>query len=295
MVRPVGPVPGLFGAVEGEVLWPRLEGHRTVPAGFLAPVPAGFADINAGGLDSIASGRAVLGYRLTGGWGEFTLTGRGAAGDHQTVLLHGDPVLAALLQQRNDSNVTIRLADPGSTGSSWLTTRLDLSSFDFGYGRHEAFFGPLWDLRWQVGGRFVTFFTDDRRQGPDSFLQAANHYDGSGPLLGVGLTRFLTAPNGGFCGTLYTHAEGSVLFGQSQQSFREIGPGEVSLVDREQHGQTVPTMELEIGVSGWSSEHPERRLLLGYRFERWWSIGNVGDSRLDLNLHSLFLRFQWNF
>ena len=61
----------------------------------------------------------VLGYRLDGGWGEFTLTCRGTGGDHQTVLVHGDAVLTTLLQQRGDPNVTVRPADPGST-APWL-------------------------------------------------------------------------------------------------------------------------------------------------------------------------------
>ncbi|MBI1918668.1 MAG: hypothetical protein HYS12_28575 [Planctomycetes bacterium] len=292
---PYVPAPGWFGALEGEILWPHLEGRRLAPASFLSTVPAGFLDINVGGLDGIGAVRGALGYRLDGGWGEFTLTYRGGGGDHQTLLVHGDPVLAALLQQNNDSNVTVRPADPGSTASTSLTTRIDLSTFDLGYGRHETVLGPLWDLRWQAGGRLATFFTDDRRQGPDTFLQAANHYIGSGPFLGVGLTRFLTSPGGGCIGSLYTRAGGGVLFGQDQLTFRETVAGEASRVDREGHGQAVPMLEVEAGISGWSSEHPERRLQLGYRYERWWGVGSVGDSRLDLTLHGLFLRWERNF
>jgi len=107
----------------------------------------------------------------------------------------------------------------------------------------------------------------------------------------VGLARFLTSANGGYCGVLYTRASG-VLFGDGQLTFREAEAGEATRVERERHGQTVPTLEVEVGISGWSSEHPGLRLQLGYRYERWWSVGGVGDSRLDLTLHGLFLRWE---
>src|SRR5262245_16555442 len=100
---PYVPPPGWFGAVEGEVLWPQLEGRRVAPARLFATTPAGLSDFDVGGLDSIGAGRGVIGYRLDNGWGEFTLSCRGAGGDHQTLLVHGDPVLAALLQQKDDS------------------------------------------------------------------------------------------------------------------------------------------------------------------------------------------------
>jgi hypothetical protein len=285
----------LFGSLELGILSPHLDGRRVAPANFLTTVPGTLLGINGGGLDTLGSPRIVLGYRLDDAWGEFTLTYRAAADDHQTVLVHGDPILMALVQQNNNTDVTIRPADPGTVGSTSLTTRFDLHTLDLAYGRHETVLSLPWDLRWQAGGRLATFFTDDRSQGPLSFLQSANHYAGAGPLVGLGLSHFLTSPSGRFGGALYASATGSVLFGDSQLTFREsLMPG-FAQVDRQRHGQVVPTLEVEVGISTWVSARPGRRFVIGYRYERWWDVGTVGASRLDLGLPELFLRWELNF
>ena len=291
---PYVPAPGWFGALEAGGVSPTLEGRRVAPGSFLT-TPTPFPAINAGGLQSTLAVRGALGYRLDGGWGEFTLAFFGTADKHQTVFVHSDPVLASLLQKLDDANVTVQTAGPGPTGSTSLTTRLELETFDFGYGRHETVLGPLWDLRWQAGGRLATFFTDDQRQGPDTFFQAANHFVGSGPLVGANLTRFLISPEGNYTGSLYTHVGGGVLFGESQLTFHEAIAGQENRVGRDRQWRSVPMVEAELGICFGPVNHPEQRMLFCYRYERWWGIGAVGSSRMDLTLQGLFVRWEIKF
>src|SRR5262249_35441840 len=153
------------------------------PGRLTAPVP-GF---DVGGLDNVLAGRFTLGYRPDGGWPEVAFTARVASGEHQTLLVP-DPVLAELLRRKDGSDVAVRAAPPGATGSSSFTTRFDLSTFDLGFGRHEEFLGPLWDVRWQAGARAAFLFEDDRRLGPDGTAQVSNHFAGAGPVAFLGLS-----------------------------------------------------------------------------------------------------------
>ena len=37
------------------------------------------------------------------------------------------------------------------------------------------------------------------------------------------------------------------------------------------------------------------RYSLGYEFEQWWAVGNVGSSRADITTQGFFFRGEFNF
>ncbi len=291
---PFATAPGWLWAFEVGGLTPHLHGVRPAPPGLLTAAPAAIPGFNVGGLDSVGSGRFTLGRRFDG-WGEVTFSARFAGGEHKTLLVQGDPAVAELLRRKeDDDDITIRPAPPGAPGSSLLTTRFDLGSFDLGVGRHEDFLGPLWDLRWQAGGRAGYLFTDDRHRLLDTQVQAASHFAGVGPALDLGMARVLGTPGPGVNLAAFARAGGSVLFGQSQVTFREDVAG-LTREGREGQSRAVPTAEVEAGLGFWRGERPGSRVMVGYRYERWWGVGTAGGSRLDLTMHGLFLRLEANF
>ena len=48
----------------------------------------------------------------------------------------------------------------------------------------------------------------------------------------------------------------------------------------------------EAGLLFARSEDQGSRFVVGYRYEQWFGVGDLGPSRLDLQLHNLFLRWE---
>lgn len=191
--------------------------------------------------------------------------------------------------------------DPG--GPANLRSRLDMNTVDVtftssGYGPlwnllwfvNNDPIRPLWGLRWDVGGRFTTFFFDSTAAGPTVTRHVSSHFIGGGPHVGLRLHRLL----GDSGVALFSRADFGINMGSVRQQFSEESGGAFGYAARSAT-RAVPTL---IASAGLGADPPLTRLgrwEVGYQFEQWWGIGDTDGSRLDLLSHGVMLRWLYNY
>jgi hypothetical protein len=170
--------------------------------------------------------------------------------------------------------------------------------------------GPQkWEMRWRLGLRFASvFFDSDTRE---SFAAAAagsgvvgsrtsNNFQGLGPHAGVWLERKLSCPGLAFVAAL----DGASIVGRTRQSFFEetttVGPGAVPIAgaDRFNNPQTVPVLNLQVGLDWQAPALSCAHLFLGYEYEYWWDVGRVSTtfhSRGEMSNQGVLLRAEFNY
>ncbi len=175
-----------------------------------------------------------------------------------------------------------------------IETFLELDVVDLDFTSRRWTFDPAWSVRWRAGARFARVHFDTFAESWFVGQRVSNTFRGAGAHLGVE-TEAAVGPGLRFIAKV----DGSAMGGSIRQDFDEIfffGPVVVLAGTTVREDQFVPVLAAELGL-GWDAPWSVFGLnfAAGYRFERWWNVGDVFDSRADLNIHGLFFRAQWNF
>jgi hypothetical protein len=193
-------------------------------------------------------------------------------------------------------------------GPADLHSRLTQHVINIDYGTTPFAFLPHWDFEWRFGVEFADVFFDSLEGvGKGSFEQVSNNFRGAGPHTRLDLEHPLGAVPGL---ALFGRLEGAVDFGRISQKFREGSTGSKSgnttVTDfAEQNSmQTVPTLLVQAGLQYCPPRLPRTRWTLGYVYEHWWYVGQLGedgangnitDTKGDVDTMGVFLRGQVNY
>lgn len=274
---------GWFAGLEADLVKPhvnnRLRGRVRVEdlASTLVAVPTTE-------LDWTVAPRFELGYRLPGGQGEFLFSYR------------------FLVSEGTDQGIA---ADDELRAQMKIRSRLDLNVFDLDYAIQAAAPCSGWDVRWKVGARVANVFFDSKRVlrltdlDSDSDFRmvdrVSNHFIGGGPHLGLDVWRQLGASGI----AVFGRVEGAIVIGQVSQSFEErfsfsdlIRIGGASRVSET---QAVPVLNFQAGLGWVPPAFPCTRFSIGYQYEHWWNLGDVGSSQANLWDQGVFFRGEYRF
>jgi hypothetical protein len=271
--RPEAPPPGWFAGVEFDLVGTHIKNRLQAPVtinGFLPDT----VHVPGAELDWTGSPRFELGYRFAEGCGEIVLSYRFLVTEGETTLVGIDL----------------------DGGDVLLKSRLNMNVVDLDYASREFSLWPRWDMKWRAGVRFATVFFDSGIFGQFIEERTSNNFYGAGPHLGLDLWRAFDVPGWG----LFARIEGASVVGQLHQAFEEIFVnqdgsliGGATLVH---HTQAAPVLTVQAGLSwtplwrgNWS------RYSFGYEFERWWNVGEAGDSRAEITTQGVFLRAEFKF
>ena len=176
-----------------------------------------------------------------------------------------------------------------------LTSRLDVNVIDLEYASREFALGPNWDMKWKVGARLASVFFDSKAVGQYIEQRSSNDFLGAGPHVGLDLWRSLPVRQW----SLFTRLEGLALLGDIKQNFEEsvaFGSSYGSGTSTARQDQAIPELDLQAGLA-WTPCWSERwlRFAVGYEFEQWWYLGQVGGNHAELQTQGVFLRGEWSF
>jgi hypothetical protein len=277
---PPSPPPGFFFDVDLQIIRPvllnRITNDIPLANGAMLHVPS--ADLNW----TVAPWFEV-GYRLPESWGFVAGSYRFFSSDGSTT----EP--------------------PGEGGLvSGVHTRAALNMADLDYGTTPYSFAPRWDWIWRTGVRYGNVFFDSRLQSPVTDQQASNYFTGIGPHARLDLLRHVAEVPGL---ALWTRFDGSVLIGRVSQRYRDLetaADGTQSFNATEQNStQAVPTLLLQVGLEYTPPGRENLHFNLGYVYERWWYVGQVGfsgtsggiisNSHGEIGSQGISLRGQWDF
>jgi hypothetical protein len=279
---PQWPQPGWFGDVEVGIVAAHFKNRMTDTVTVDGLMP-NTVHLPTAELDWTASPRVEVGYRLPSGWGDIALSYRFLS---------------------TSGSETGRGAD----GPFALQSRLDVHIASLDYISREMSLWPNCGMRWRFGLRFASVYFDSQANEP--FAEAAggsgifatrtsSHFKGIGPHLGVQLERKL-----GWQGlALVAAADGASLVGRTRQNFFEatttLGPDGQPLVGehRLSNPQTVPVLNLQVGVGWEPPAFPHSHIFLGYEYEYWWDTARVSFtfSRGEMSDQGFLLRAEFNF
>jgi hypothetical protein len=232
-------------------------------------------------LDWTVSPTLLLGYKLPENQGEFRLGYRFEA-----------------------TEGTATAATPA--GVVGVKSRLDENIVDLEYGSVRFPFAltdpqnsvPLWDVKWFLGVRFDSTFYDTVAATPLQVDKASNYFIGAGPRGGFEIEREFNLLLRFY---LFARGNASVLVGQVNQKFSEtFPPAPASLLAaglERNNTQSVPEVDLQIGMRFVVPEAEYIQFSLGYQVERWWSLGrdSMLGTRLNLTDQGFFLRGEIQF
>jgi hypothetical protein len=264
--------------VEVNVVAPQIKNRLQAPVAINSPIVGqpgireflpDIVHLPTAELDWTGAPRFELGYRFPEGCGELLLS-------YRFLVSEGRALLPGF--------------DFGDDG--FLKSRLDVQAVDFDYASREFSLDPHWDMKWRVGVRLANVYFDSLAEGFFREERTSNHFIGAGPHVALDLWRSLDIEGLG----LFIRLEAASVVGQVSQSFeRVIGDetllGGTTLVHRT---QAVPILSVQAGLS-WVPWYGRTRYALGYEFERWWYLGEVGDSRAELTTQGIFFRGEFGF
>jgi len=276
---PPSPPPGFFFDVELDIIKPvllnRIINDTPLANGALLQVPS--ADLN-----WTVAPWFEAGYRLPESWGF---------------------VAAGYRFWSSDGSATL----PASDGTpSAVHTRAALNMADIDYGTTPYSIAPRWDWVWRVGVRYGNVFFDSRAVNDAANQESSNYFTGFGPHARLDLQRCIAEVPGL---ALWTRFDGSVLIGRISQKFRDLETapdGTQSFNAFEQNStQAVPTLLIQAGLAYTPPARQNLHLHFGYLYERWWYVGQVGESATsgaaisrshgEVGSQGLFLRAQVDF
>lgn len=265
---------GLFTNLELFLLRPHLGSH-------LIGSPNQGADTvvltTQGPFGTFLSPRFEMGYRLPEQLGEFSLRYRFEIADRNLV-----PV--------------------DNLGGISQKDRLNLNVVDLDWSHGSPFaLDPGWDLRFNVGVRFITIFFDTQRNfGAEGNVagqtdeRATNNFWGLGPEVGFSVSREIFIPGLAIMGK----AAGADLFGSIRQSYSQtkMGAGGPAFARDESTYQVgVPTLAVQAGLTYSPPQWNGCRFSAGYLWEEFWQIGRLGDSGGALLNRGVFFRAEFTF
>jgi len=177
-----------------------------------------------------------------------------------------------------------------------LKTRLNINIVDFDYATARYAPVPRWDMQWTIGIRYTSVFFDNDATNEFTDMHASNYFSGAGPHAALEVQRHID-PLPSFA--IFAKVDAGVMIGQLTQKYTLTGfdangnleQGETDV----RHTQSVPMLDARIGLSYSPPQMETLRFSLGYQFEQWWSIGQLGDSRGDLSSHGGFFRAELDF
>jgi hypothetical protein len=269
--RPHSPPAGWFAGLELNVIGPQIKNRLQAPV-----TVNGFAPdtvhLPTAELDWTGSPRLDVGYRWPEGLGEFLVSYR------------------FLVSEGRDFDFSLVTPNDG-----FLKSRLNVNVVDLDYGSREYSLGPNWDMKWKVGARIATVFFDSRAENLFFEQRTSNNFVGAGPHVGLDLWRWFDVAGL----ALYGRIEAASVIGQISQGFEEVADLSTGLVGGAttvHHTQAVPVLNFQVGL-GWTppTHRHWRRYAVGYEFERWWYLGEAGDSRAELTTQGVFIRAEFGF
>ncbi len=195
-------------------------------------------------------------------------------------------------------------------GIAALHSRLDVQVIDLNYYMahdvgnwssllaqldHTHGYLPRWGMNLDAGVRLASVFFDSRAVGPTIDRHISNYIFGAGPRFGMTLTRLL----GDSVFALYGRLDTAAVFGGVQQRFSELAsPGGVPTAfgyTAQRSSQGVPTLTAHVGISTANPLARFGQWQVGYQFEQWWMLGDVGASTASLLVQGLFVRWTVNY
>lgn len=176
-----------------------------------------------------------------------------------------------------------------------VRTRLDVQVFDFDYAFAPLEPTPRWELLTRIGVRLADVFFDSRVTDATGLRQASNDFFGAGIHGRLDLRRQIALLPGL---SVFGAIDGAVLVGRSRQRFR-LESDFVDFVEidssRQHEQQTVPTVNLQVGVGYAPPAFPGLRFVYGYQYERLFDVGDVGPSSGEVYSHGWFMQARFDF
>jgi hypothetical protein len=256
---------GWFGDVEVTVLGPHIK-NRVTNAIDLGAGPE-IVHLPTAELDWTAAPRFEVGYRFGQGFGEVLLSYRFLTTDGSDTLSGFD------------------------VSGGALRSRLNLNAADLDYGSREFSLGCQCDMKWRIGLRLANIFFDSRAQGVFLEERTSDSFTGLGPHAALELGWHPTTPEFG----LYSRLEGALAIGEIRENFELISGGVGGALHTKEN-QVVPILHVQAGMS-YTPEWADRRLRLvaGYDFESWWSLGVRGNNHSAFIGNGVFVRAEVNY
>jgi hypothetical protein len=174
-----------------------------------------------------------------------------------------------------------------------VKSRLNLNIWDLDLGSSGVEVLPRWFFKWRLGLQVATAFYDTRAVNAMFVDHVSNYFVGAGPHGMLELRhQFLVSSFSAF-----GRIEGSDMVGQITQKFSEnfFSPADSPLnAATEIKGtQSVPTLAAQLGLT-WAPEC-YFRISTGLDWEKWWSLGRLQQSRMNLSEAGFFLRGEFDF
>jgi len=279
---PFLPQPGWFAELDLGVVVPHVKNRLRdmVQVGTAMP---DIVQLPSTDLNWTVSPSVQLGYRLPSGFGAFAVGYR---------------------QFASDGTAAMQVPD----GPAILKNRLDVNIAELDYLSWELSLWPNCGMKWWFGLRLANIFFDGQLSEP--FAEAAagsgifathvsNHFLGGGPLYGLQLTKDWRETGI----SLVARAEGATLLGRVQQDFLEFstlpGPGGALLIGetRRSNPQSVPTLNVFLGINWQPPRYSALLLSAGYEYEYWWSVGRLSTttSRGEMSNQGVLLKAEFRF
>jgi hypothetical protein len=277
--NPLVPPPGFFGVLEVGLVGPHVKNHLIgTVAGIGGPVGVALPSAN---LDWTGSPRITIGYQLADNMGQFLATYRSVVSEGTGFVYPFD-----------------------TFGGGFLKSRLNMNVIDMDYASGPQRFAfdrqgveKYWSVNWLVGARVATAYFDSVATGELIQQRVSNNFVGGGPHGAVDLLRELPGLPGV---SLFSRLEGAVVIGDVSQNFNQTYHlGSTPLLGSAAHvsdGQAVPMLSFRAGID---YTPPLRghwlHFGLGYEFEYWWNVGNLGPSRADITTQGFYFRGEFSF
>jgi hypothetical protein len=159
-----------------------------------------------------------------------------------------------------------------------IRSRLDENLINIDYGATPYTFLPRWDFEWRIGVELADVYFDSAITSDRLTQQASNTFRGAGPHGRMDIERHILATAGL---SLFGRLEAAGVLGRIDQKFREGPPGAGSPVTGywDQNGiQMVPVLWVQAGLSYVPPAHPNWKIIVGYSYEHWWYVGQLGED-----------------
>jgi hypothetical protein len=271
------PPPGFFGVLEVGVVGPHVKNGLTGTVnGIAGPVNIALPSAN---LDWTGSPRITLGYQLEDNAGQFLAT-------YRSVVSEGTGFVAPF----------------DVFGGGFLRSRLNMNVVDLDYASGPQNLGPslnanYWSVNWLLGARVAAAYFDSVATGQLIQDRVSNNFVGGGPHGAVDVMRTLPGLPGV---SLFSRLEGAVVIGDITQSFEQTyhvnGVPLIGSTSRFTDAQAVPMLGIRAGIDYTPPVRGQwMHFGLGYEFEYWWNVGNLGPSRADITTQGFYFRGAFTF